>query len=93
VNKGVVSPLANLVDPGMLSSESPTHADDASLLVRSRASDDAMADHEHPGLDRARDRGLRATKSRTASVRARAATRVETFRTRNASRCSTRSLL
>ena len=52
-----MSPLANLVDPGMLSSESPTHADDASLLVRSRASDDAMADHEHPGLDRARDQG------------------------------------
>ena len=57
MNKGVVSPLANLVDPGMLSSESPTHADDASLLVRSRASDDAMADHEHPDADRARDRG------------------------------------
>ena len=52
-----MSPLANLVDPGMLSSESPSHADDASLLVRSGASDDAMADHEHPDADRARDRG------------------------------------
>ena len=29
-----MSPLANLVDPGMLSSESPSHADDASLWTR-----------------------------------------------------------
>ena len=52
-----MSPLANLVDPGMLSSQSPPHADDASLLVRTAASDDAMADHELPDADRARDRG------------------------------------
>ena len=57
MNKSVVSPLANLVDPGMLSSQSPPHADDASLLVRTSASDDAMADHELPDADRARDRG------------------------------------
>ena len=44
MNKSVVSPLANLVDPGMLSSQSPPHADDASLLVRTSASDDAMAE-------------------------------------------------
>ena len=49
-----MSPLANLVDPGMLSSQSPPHADDASLLVRTAASDDAMADHELPDADRAR---------------------------------------
>ena len=57
MNKSVVSPLANLVDPGMLSSQSPPHADDASLQVRTSASDDAMADHELPDADRARDRG------------------------------------
>ena len=52
-----MSPLANLVDPGMFSSESPRHADDASPLVRSGASDDAIADHERPEPDRAHDRG------------------------------------
>ena len=59
LNKSVVNPVANLADPGtgMPFAESPKSADDASLLLRSRASDDVMDDGDaHATRERGRAR-------------------------------------